>query len=472
MRGRVLAAYVTAMCVSGLDATIVNPALFAIAADLGVPPAAANAVESAFLASLAIAMPVAGWLCDRYGASRVFLAALAAFTAASGLCALSWDLGALVCFRVLQGAAGGVLTPAGMAMLFAAYAPEERMRLSRHIVVPTALAPALGPVLGGLLADTLSWRWAFLVNLPLGAAALLAGAAAPRPAFAPVTGGGTGRGGGTGGGTGRGTGPGGGTGRGGGRLDVRGLLLAGAGSGLLMYGLNQAAAGMSPLAWAALPAGAALVWALARSARRTELPLLDLGLLADRGFLRGATTATLSAAGLLGMLFAFPVMYQDALAATATDAGLVVFPEALGLMAAGFLVDRACARWGERRVVAAGLLGGAALFAFLALAEPGPWTLRAAMFAVGLVLGQAVTAVQVSAFTTIGPQVMGRAMTLFQSLRMLGGGLGVGVCAAAAALAGYRAALLAAAAFLLAAYGTAALLRPAPAATRPHEATG
>ncbi|MEU1389110.1 MULTISPECIES: MFS transporter [unclassified Nonomuraea] len=445
MRGRVLAAYVTAMCVSGLDATIVNPALFAIAADLGVPPAAANAVESAFLASLAIAMPVAGWLCDRYGASRVFLAALAAFTAASGLCALSWDLGSLVCFRVLQGAAGGVLTPAGMAMLFAAYAPEERMRLSRHIVVPTALAPALGPVLGGLLADTLSWRWAFLVNLPLGVAALLAGSAAPRPA--PGTGGG-------------------------GRLDVRGLLLAGAGSGLLMYGLNQAAAGMSPLAWAALPAGAALVGALARSARGTELPLLHLGLLADRGFLRGAATATLSAAGLLGMLFAFPVMYQDALAATATEAGLVVFPEALGLMAAGFLVDRACARWGERRVVAAGLLGGAALFAFLALAEPGPWTLRAVMFAVGLVLGQAVTAVQVSAFTAVGPQVMGRAMTLFQSLRMLGGGLGVGVCAAAAALAGYRAALLAAAAFLLAAYGAAVLLRPAAVVAREAGTTG
>ncbi|MFI7423860.1 MFS transporter [Nonomuraea sp. NPDC049684] len=452
MRGRVLAAYVTAMCVSGLDATIVNPALFALAADLGVPPAAANAVESAFLASLAIAMPVAGRLCDRYGASRVFLAALAAFTAASGLCALSWDLGSLVCFRVLQGAAGGVLTPAGMAMLFAAYAPEERMRLSRHIVVPTALAPALGPVLGGLLADTLSWRWAFLVNLPLGAAALLAGAAAPRPAPA--------------------SGPGMGGGAGGGRLDVRGLLLAGGGSGLLMYGLNQAAAGMSPLAWAALPAGAALVWALVRQARRAEPPLLDLGLLADRGFLCGAATAALSAAGLLGMLFAFPVMYQDALAATATDAGLVVFPEALGLMAAGFLVDRACARWGERRVVAAGLLGGAALFAFLALAEPGPWTLRAVMFAVGLVLGQAVTAVQVSAFTTVGPRVMGRAMTLFQSLRMLGGGLGVGVCAAAAALAGYPAALLAAAAFLLAAYGAAALLRPTATVAREAGTTG
>ncbi|NUP00036.1 MAG: MFS transporter [Nonomuraea sp.] len=441
MRGAVLAVYVTAMCVNGLDATIVNPALFAIAADLGVPPVAANAVESGFLAALAVAMPVAGRLCDRYGAPRVFLAALTAFTAASGLCALAWDLGSLVTFRVLQGAAGGVLTPAGMAMLFGAYRPEERMRLSRYIVVPTALAPALGPVLGGLLADTLSWRWAFLVNLPLGAAAVLTGALALRPTAptapaAPAQAG---------------------------RLDVRGLVLAGAGFGLLMYGLGQAASGMSMLAWAALPVGAGLVGAFVRSARTADLPLLDLGLLADRGFLRGAVTAALAAAGLLGMLFAFPVMYQDVLGATATDAGLVVFPEALGLMAAGFVVDRSCARWGERRVVASGLAGGAVLFAVLALAVPGPWALRLVMFGVGLVLGQAVTAVQVSAFTSVGPEVMGRAMTLFQSLRMLGGGLGVGVCAATASAAGYAAALLAASAFLLAASAAAALREPAGA---------
>ncbi|NUP79613.1 MAG: MFS transporter [Nonomuraea sp.] len=434
MRGAVLAVYVTAMCVNGLDATIVNPALFAIAADLDVPPVAANAVESGFLAALAVAMPVAGRLCDRYGAPRVFLAALAAFTAASGLCALAWDLGSLVSFRVLQGAAGGVLTPAGMAMLFGAYRPEERMRLSRYIVVPTALAPALGPVLGGLLADTLSWRWAFLVNLPLGAAAVLTGALALRPTAptAPAQDG---------------------------RLDVRGLVPAGAGFGLLMYGLGQAASGMSMLAWAALPVGAGLVGAFVRSARTADLPLLDLGLLADRGFLRGAVTAALAAAGLLGMLFAFPVMYQDVLGATATDAGLVVFPEALGLMAAGFVVDRSCARWGERRVVASGLAGGAVLFALLALAAPGPWALRLVMFGVGLVLGQAVTAVQVSAFTSVGPEVMGRAMTLFQSLRMLGGGLGVGVCAATASAAGYAAALLAASAFLLAACAAATALR-------------
>jgi MFS family permease len=383
-RRAVLAVYVTAMCMNGLDATIVNPALFTIAADLGVGPAAANLVEGSFLASLAVSMPVAGWLCDRYGAARVFLAALALFTAASALCGLAWNLDSLVGFRVLQGVGGGVLTPAGMTMLFTAYAPEERMRLSRYIVVPTALAPALGPVLGGLLADHLSWRWAFLLNVPFGVAAVLLGLAAVR---VPSPGAGAA-----------------------GRFHLRGLLA--------------------------------------------------LWVLRDRGFLRGAAAASLAAAGLMGMLFTFPLMYQDALGASASDAGLVVFPEALGLMAAGFAVDRVCARWGERRVTALGLLGGAALFALLALSAPGPWTLRAIMFSVGLVLGHAVTAVQISAFDGVGPEVMGRAMTLFQSLRMLGGALGVGVCALTIPV-GYPAALLVSAAFLAAAFSAAALIAPA-----------
>ncbi|MFI6816668.1 MFS transporter [Nonomuraea sp. NPDC050328] len=372
MRPAVLAVYVTAMCMNGLDATIVNPALFRIAADLGVAPAAANPVEWAFLASVAAVMPVAGWLCDRYGAARVFLVSLAVFTAGSGLCALAWDLGSLVGFRVVQGAGGGVLTPAGLAMLFAAVPPEERMRLSKYVVVPTALAPALGPVLGGWLADAFSWRWAFLVNLPLGAAAVVAGLV-----VLPLSGGTT----------------------------VRLVL-------------------------------------------RELLPVRQLA--ADQAFLRGTAAAALAAAGLMGMLFVFPLMYQDLLGASATEAGLVLFPEALGLLAAGFLVERSCARWGERRVIAVGLAGGAVLFALPALADLGPWPLRLLMFAVGLVLGQAVTAVQVTSFAGVGPELMGRAMTLFQSVRMLGGGLGVGLCALAIGL-GYRAALLVSAALVAAA---------------------
>ncbi|GIH92308.1 MFS transporter [Planobispora siamensis] len=421
-----LVVYVTAMCMNGLDATIVNPALFVIAADLGVTPAASNLVEGAFLASLSVSMPLAGWLCDRYGAGRVFLAALTLFTAASALCGAAWDLGSLVGFRVLQGIGGGVLTPAGMTMLFTAYRPEERMSLSRYIVVPTALAPVLGPVLGGLLAEHLSWRWAFLLNVPFGLAVILLGAVTagvlrpvPAAAAAAVT-----------------TGP------------ADGLVNGPVGGPVDGPAPGSGQAGSGPRG----------LWGL--------VDLLGLRLLAERGFLRGTVSASLSAAGLMGMLFVFPLMYQDGRGASAADAGLVIFPEALGLMAAGFLVDRACARWGERAVIVLGMLGGAALFAALALTEPGPWTLRAIMFSVGLVLGQAVTAVQISSFTTVAPPTMGRAMALFQSLRMLGGALGVAVCALAVP-SGYPAAMLVATAFLLA----AALAAPA-GGTRPSPPHG
>ncbi|GII00793.1 MFS transporter [Planobispora takensis] len=413
-RWAVLTVYVVAMCMNGLDATIVNPALFAIAADLDVTPAASNLVEGAFLATLAAVMPVSGWLCDRYGAARVFLGAVALFTAASALCGIAWNLESLVAFRVVQGVGGGVLTPAGMTVLFTAYPPGERMRLSRYIVVPTALAPVLGPVLGGLLTEHLSWRWAFFINLPFGVAAVLLGLVAAGGLRAvPAT----------------------------------------------AEDSEPVPAGTAPGPDTAdAPAPEPGTTSGSPGAGRSGLiGLLAPWVLADRGFLRGTVTASLAAAGLMGMLFAFPLMYQDALGASAADAGLVVFPEALGLMAAGFAVDRACARWSEQWVTALGLLGGVVLFAVLALTAPGPWTLRAIMFAVGLVLGLAVTAVQVAAFTSIGPQVMGRAMTLFQSLRMLAGALGVGACGLILPL-GYSAALLLSAAFLLAAFLTAVSL--------------
>lgn len=435
--------YVAAMVMSGLDATIVNPALLTIGTDLGVAPAATNLVESAFLVSLSVAMPVAGWLCDRYGAARTFLAALAAFTAASALCGLAWNLAALVAFRVVQGVAGGLLTPAGMTMLFQAYPPERRMRLSRLLAIPTALAPAAGPILGGLLTEHATWRWAFLVNVPLGVLAVACGLRplgriGDRPPEAS-------------------------------RLDRTGLLLAVPGFGMLLYALGDGPfrGWASPVILVPLLGGLALAACYVRTALRTPEPLLDLRLLRDRRYGAGTAVTSLAAAGLMGMLFVFPLRYQDELGASAADAGLVVFPEALGLMAASSVVDRVCARAGARPVIAAGLAGGAALFALLGLADLDPWSLRAAMFAVGFVLGHAVLAVQVAAFDTIPGDAMGRAMALFQSVRMLGGSLGVAACAIAAA-ASYAAGLLVAAGLLAVALGVtvaAAALggRPAPA---------
>ena len=203
--------FVAAMFMSIMDATIVNVALPTIGRDFNVSPTAVDSISIAYLVSLAVFIPASGWLGDRFGGKRVMLTAIVVFTAASALCGLASSLGELVAFRILQGAGGGMLAPVGMAMLFRAFPPAERIRASAILTVPTTFAPALGPVLGGLLVTDLSWRWVFYVNLPLGAAAFAFGLLflqqqkQDRP----------------------------------GRFDLAGFLLSGLGLGLLMYGVSE-----------------------------------------------------------------------------------------------------------------------------------------------------------------------------------------------------------------------------------------
>src|SRR5947207_12062541 len=159
-----------------LDATIVNVALPTIGRDFGVSATAVDGIAIAFLVSLAVTIPASGWLGDRFGGKRVLLSAIVLFTFASALCGLASSLGELVAFRILQGAGGGMLAPVGMAMLYRVFPPAERIRASAILTVPTTFAPALAPVLGGLLVTDLSWPWLFYVNLPLGAATVAFGA--------------------------------------------------------------------------------------------------------------------------------------------------------------------------------------------------------------------------------------------------------------------------------------------------------
>ena len=165
--------YVTALFLDILDTTIVNVAVV----PLGEHFQSTNAewVVLGYTISLAVWIPASGWLGDRFGTKKIFMFALAAFTAGSLLCSLAQSMEQLIGFRVLQGIGGGMLTPVGIAMLYRAFPPAERARAAMVVMIPALCAPALGPVLGGLLITHASWHWIFLVNVPIGIVAFVFG---------------------------------------------------------------------------------------------------------------------------------------------------------------------------------------------------------------------------------------------------------------------------------------------------------
>ena len=448
--------FVAAMFMSIMDATIVNVALPTIGRDFKVSPTAVDSISIAFLVSLAVFIPASGWLGDRLGGKRVLLAAIAVFTVASALCGLASSLGELVAFRILQGAGGGMLAPVGMAMLYRAFPPAERLRAAAILTVPTTLAPALGPVLGGLLVTELSWRWVFYVNLPLGVATFTFGLLflqqqkQDRP----------------------------------GRFDLAGFLLSGVGLGLLMYGVSEG----PNLGWSrpdvlvTIGAGVVLLAAMVVVELRSPAPMVDLRLLKNRLFGLGNGVIVLASIAFLGTLYAISLYYQDGRGLSALGSGLSTFPEAFGVMGGAQLASRVLyPRLGPRRHLTLGLTGTAASIGLLALLGPQTslWWARLLLLSLGLFMAQVFVPVQAASFATITPAATGRASAMFNAVRQLGGAVGVAVLTTAIVLVGpvhlvaghevanltaYRVAFLVAAAICLCGVACSLAIRDADAA--------
>ncbi len=396
--------FVAAMFMSILDATIVNVALPTIGRDFSVSPTAVDSISIAYLVSLAVFIPASGWLGDRFGGKRVLLTAIAVFTAASALCGVASSLGELVAFRVLQGAGGGMLAPVGMAMLYRTFPPAERIRASAILTVPTTLAPALGPVLGGLLVTEASWRWVFYVNLPIGALAFTFGALFLHQAAEPHPG----------------------------RFDLAGFLLSGVGLGLLMFGVSEGPerGWASTEVLATVAAGVVLLVAMVVVELRVPAPIVALRLLGNRLFRSCTGVTVLGSVAFLGTLYAISLYYQDGRGLSALGSGLSTFPEAIGVMMGAQLATRMFyPRLGPRRLIAIGLTGVAASIALLALmtAHSSLWWARLLMFTLGLAMAQVFVPTQAAAFATISPSATGRASTMFNAVRQLGGAVGVAV---------------------------------------------
>jgi EmrB/QacA subfamily drug resistance transporter len=456
--------FVVGMFMSIMDGTIVNVALPSIGHQLGVPSTSIDAVVVAYLLSLAVIIPASGWLGDRWGTKRVFLVALALFTLTSALCGLASNFTMLVFFRFLQGAAGGALAPVGTAMLYRTFPPAERVRVSSILIIPTVIAPATGPVLGGLLVDSLSWRWVFFVNVPIGIAAFLFGLFFLQEHREPKAG----------------------------RFDLPGFLLAGIGLALALYALSEGPTS----GWTSLTVlGSALGGLLLLSTfvvvelRRRE-PLLDLRLLGNRLFRTANLVSLVSSAGFLGVLFVAPLFLQQGLGVTPLTSGLTTFPEALGVLLSSQIVAWLYPRVGPRRLMVAGLTGVTIVIGLLSLIGPNTslWLMRVLIFLTGAGMAFAFVPVQTAAFATISSAATGRASALSNALRQLGSALGVAVLGEVLSvvgptrlsatgkvlpnLAAYHAAFLAAAVFMLIAAGIALAVSDRDAAPSIQRQTG
>jgi EmrB/QacA subfamily drug resistance transporter len=394
--------YVAAMFMTIMDATIVNVALPTIGRTFRVPSTSVASVSIYFLVSLAVFISASGWLGDRFGGKRVLLAAITVFIFASALCGLAGSLAELEIFRVLQGVGGGMLAPVGLAMLFRVFPPAERIRAAAILTVPTTLAPALGPLIGGILVTELSWRWIFFVNVPLGLVALAFGLLFLERGSALQPG----------------------------PFDAAGFLLAGAGLGLLMYGVSEGPIRHwgSAVVQASIAAGGVLLVVLVLAELRRQRPLIDLRLLGNRLFRSCNAVMVLAAASFLGTLYVVSLFFQDGRGMSALSSGLSIFPEALGVMAGAQLASRVLYPvLGPRRNIVVGLLGQTVSTGLMILVggQTSLWWMRLLMFCLGAAIGQVFVPAQAAAFATISPEATGRAATMFNAVRQLGGAAGV-----------------------------------------------
>ncbi len=395
--------YVAAIFLDILDTTIVNVALFSMGKEFHTD--AIEWVVLGYTLSLAVWIPTSGWLGDRYGTKKVFLFALSAFTVGSFACGMSQSIGQLIGFRVLQGVGGGMLTPVGITMLFRAFPHSERAKASTIIMMPTLLAPALGPVLGGLITTHLHWRWIFWVNVPISVVALWFGVRYLREHREPSAR----------------------------HFDPAGFALSGAALALVVYALSEGPrAGWS--SWLVIGTGALGVLCAVLTVKvelSIDNPMLDLGLLRDRMFRQCNTVSFFSGASFLGVMFIMPIYLQNLRGMSALQSGLTTFPQAFGVFCSSLVAGRAYATVGPRRLMSGGFLAAAAaitLYTGLSL-DTDLWLIRGLMFLRGLCMGFAFVPMQAASYSTIPPAQNGRASSLFSTQRQVGVSVGVAVLA-------------------------------------------
>ena len=377
-----------------LDTTIVSVALDALGRSFDADLATIQWTMSGYLLAMAMVTPATGWAVDRFGARRMWIGSVLAFGVASVLAGAAWSAGSLIAFRVLQGAAGGVLLPVGATLLVQAAGPQRLGRVTAAVSIPAQVAPIVGPLLGGLVVDSVSWRWCFFLNVPV---CLLAAALAHRTVAAvpgePAQ-----------------------------RLDVRGLALLAPAVGTLVYGLSRGAV-------VALGIGAVLLAAFVVHALRSDDPLIDVRLFTRPSFAGATSTLFLLSASLFGSMVLIPLYVQQVLGASALGAGSALVPQFAGTLVALTFVGRLADRLPARHVVPAGVVVAVLGTLPFTLDEPGAVLLGAALFVRGIGFGAATVTLMTAAYRDIDKAQVPRATSALQIGQRIGAPLGAAVIA-------------------------------------------
>jgi EmrB/QacA subfamily drug resistance transporter len=389
-----------------LDALVVSTALTSIQADLGASIEQLEWTVNAYVLSFAVLLMTGAALGDRYGRRRVFVAGLGLFAAASMACALAPNVGWLIAARVLQGAGAALLMPLALALLSAAFPPQLRPKALGIFAGVSGLAVALGPLLGGVVVEGISWPWIFWLNVPIALLLIPLSLTRIEESFGADTG-----------------------------IDVPGLaLVTGAAFGLV-WGLVRAnSAGWESLevtltlALGLLLASAFVIWEL-----RTREPMLPMRLFRSRAFSAGNAAMFFHWGSALGALFFMAQFLQTGLGFGPLAAGLGLMPWGATTFfvpqAAGRLINRV----GERPFIAAGLsLNALALLWIALIAEPDVayWQIVAPLILSGTGIAMSIPASQSSVLTSVGPEDIGKASGTFNTMRQLGGAFGVAVLVA------------------------------------------
>jgi EmrB/QacA subfamily drug resistance transporter len=398
-----------AFFMESLDTTILNTAVPAISAALGVAPLSMKAVLASYTLSLAVFIPISGWMADRFGTRLVFASAIGLFTLGSFLCGISGNIHLLVACRILQGCGGAMMVPVGRLTLVRTFAKSELIRTMSFVSIPALIAPMLGPIAGGLIVGYLHWRFIFFLNIPIGLAGLIL-VYLHLPDYREEQ-----------------THP----------LDVVGLILFGSGIGLLSYVLEifgehaLSSREMSSL----LVMSLVLLAGYGIHANSLEFPLLQLKLFRIRTFRAAAGGGFFTRLGIGGVPFLLPLLYQVGLGFTPIQSGLLVMPQALAAMSMKAFMPGLLRRIGYRGVLVSNtIILGILLMVFATIGLGTPvWAIVLQAFLYGAFSSLQYTSMNTLVYADITEQDASSASSIASTMQQMSISFGVAIAGLATA---------------------------------------